>query len=84
MWQAEADTELTLFASPATAVGQKALALAKRCYSTVHGKILFVCVFVLVPWSGQNGLVKSRTSVVVADLLISNHLSPVKLAFQST
>ena len=36
MWQAEAETELTLSASPATAVGQKALALAKRRYSTVH------------------------------------------------
>ena len=36
MWQAEADTELTLSASPTTAVGQKALALAKRRYSTVH------------------------------------------------
>ena len=38
MWQAEADTELTLSASPttATAVGQKALALAKRRYSTVR------------------------------------------------
>ena len=35
MWQAEADTELTLSASPTTAVGQKALALAKRGYSTV-------------------------------------------------
>ena len=34
-WQAEADTELTLSASPTTAVGQKALALAKRRYSTV-------------------------------------------------
>ena len=33
MWQAEADTELTLSASPTTAVGQKALALAKRRYS---------------------------------------------------
>ena len=32
MWQAEADTELTLSASPTTAVGQKALALAKRRY----------------------------------------------------
>ena len=35
MWQAEADTELTLSASPTTAVGQKVLALAKRRYSTV-------------------------------------------------
>ena len=35
MWQAEADTELTLSASPTTAMGQKALALAKRRYSTV-------------------------------------------------
>ena len=35
MWQAEADTELTLSASPTTAVGQKALALAKTRYSTV-------------------------------------------------
>ena len=35
MWQAEADTEVTLSASPTTAVGQKALALAKRRYSTV-------------------------------------------------
>ena len=33
MWQAEADTELTLSASPTTAVGQKALSLAKRRYS---------------------------------------------------
>ena len=36
MWQAEADTELTLSASPTTEVGQKALALAKRRYSTVY------------------------------------------------
>ena len=36
MWQAEADTEMTLSASPTTAVGQKALALAKRRYSTVE------------------------------------------------
>ena len=36
MWHAEADTELTLSASPITAVGQKTLALAKRHYSTVH------------------------------------------------
>ena len=35
LWRAEADTELTLSASPTTAVGQKALALAKRRYSTV-------------------------------------------------
>ena len=35
MWQAEADKELTLSASPTTAVGQKALARAKRRYSTV-------------------------------------------------
>ena len=31
MWQAEADTELTLFASPATAVGQILLTMAKFC-----------------------------------------------------
>ena len=36
MWQAEADRELTLSASPTTAVGQKALAMAKRRYSTVR------------------------------------------------
>ena len=41
MWQAEADTELTLSASPTTAVGQKALALAKRRYSTVHRQTIF-------------------------------------------
>ena len=35
MWQAEADTELKLSASPTKEVGQKALALAKRRYSTV-------------------------------------------------
>ena len=35
MWQAEADTELTLSASPTTVACQKALALAKRRYSTV-------------------------------------------------
>ena len=35
MWQAEADTELTLSASPTTAVGQKVLALTNRRYSTV-------------------------------------------------
>ena len=39
MWQAEADTELTLSASPTTAVGQKALALAKRRYSTVLRRV---------------------------------------------
>ena len=39
MLQAEADAELTLSASPTTAVGQKALALAKRRYSTVCIKI---------------------------------------------
>ena len=31
MWQAEADTELTLSASPATAVGQILLIMAKFC-----------------------------------------------------
>ena len=31
MWQAEADTELTLSASPATAVGQILLTIAKFC-----------------------------------------------------
>ena len=36
MWQTEADTDLTLSASPTTAVGQKALALAKKRYSTVQ------------------------------------------------
>ena len=30
MWQAEADTELTLSASLTTAVGQKALSMAKK------------------------------------------------------
>ena len=35
MWQAEADKELTLSASPATAVGEKTLTLANRRYSTV-------------------------------------------------
>ena len=35
MWQAEADTELTLSASPATAVGQLTLTLANWRYSTV-------------------------------------------------
>ena len=35
MWQAEADIELTLSAPPVTAVGQKALALAKKALS--HG-----------------------------------------------
>ena len=36
MWQPEADTELTLSASPITAMGQKALAMAKSRYSTVQ------------------------------------------------
>ena len=35
MWQAEAVKELTLSASPATAVGEQTLTLANRCYSTV-------------------------------------------------
>ena len=35
MWQAEADTKLTLSALPATVVGQILLTLAKFCYSTV-------------------------------------------------
>ena len=44
MWQAEADTQLTLSASPTTAVGQKALALASIVYTSpgqkalLHGK----------------------------------------------
>ena len=33
LWQAEADRELTLSASPTAVVGEKALALAKRRYS---------------------------------------------------
>ena len=37
MWQAEADTkQLTLYASPATAVGQILLTLAKFCWYTVR------------------------------------------------
>ena len=44
MWQAEADTELALSASPTTAVGHKALALAKRRYSTVLGFCRGKCV----------------------------------------
>ena len=35
MWQAEADKELTLSASPATAVGHLALTLVNRLYSTL-------------------------------------------------
>jgi len=35
MWQAEADTEMTLSASPVTAVGQLTLTLANWRYSTV-------------------------------------------------
>ena len=35
LWQADADIDMTLSASPTTAVGQKALALAKRRFSTV-------------------------------------------------
>ena len=35
MWQAEADTEVTLSALPATAVGQILLTMAKFCYYTV-------------------------------------------------
>ena len=35
MWQAEADNELTLSASPATAVGQILLTMAKFCTNTV-------------------------------------------------
>ena len=35
MWQAEADTELTMSASPATAVGQLTLTIAKWSYCTV-------------------------------------------------
>ena len=41
MWQAEADKELTLSALPTTAVAQKALALAKRRYSTVGSSVSF-------------------------------------------
>ena len=36
MWQAKADTELTLSALPATAVGQILLTMAKFCYNTVY------------------------------------------------
>ena len=47
MWQAEADTELTLSASPTTAVGQKALALAKRRYSTVLAYVFVIRLFLI-------------------------------------
>ena len=36
MWQAEAETGLTLFAWPATQVGQSKLNLANLGYKTVH------------------------------------------------
>ena len=47
MWQAEANTELTLSASPTTAVGQKALALAKRRYSTVLAYVFVIRLFLI-------------------------------------
>ena len=40
MWQAEAVKELTLSASPATAVGEQTLTLANRRYSTVRISLL--------------------------------------------
>ena len=57
MWQAEADTELTLFTSPTTAVGQKALALAKRCYSTVVDLLEFGGVLGFPLYFLENSLV---------------------------
>ena len=42
MWQTEADTELTLSASPATAVGQILLTMAKFCYNTVIAQCFLV------------------------------------------
>ena len=50
MWQAETDTELILSASATTAVGQKALALAKRRYSTVSPVWILSC-FLRLPKS---------------------------------
>ena len=41
MWQAEADTELTLSAWPVTAVGQLTLTLANGRYSTVVDLFFF-------------------------------------------
>ena len=40
IWQAEAYKELTLSASPTTAVGQKALTLPERRYSMVLNSVL--------------------------------------------
>ena len=55
MWQAEADTELTLSASPTTAVGQKALVLARRRYSTVGQiQVTMNLIGFLLLFSGQH------------------------------
>ena len=42
MWQAEAVKELTLSASPATAVGEQTLTLANRRYSTVYQNLKLI------------------------------------------
>ena len=49
MWQAEADTELTLSASPATAVGQLTLNLVNWRYSTVDLFDIFYEILIFLP-----------------------------------
>ena len=53
MWQAEADTELTLSASPATAVGQMLLTMAKFCYNTVETAYFYFSFLFAVDSSGE-------------------------------
>ena len=55
MWQAEADTELTLSASPATAVGQLTLTLANWRYSTVLQLVNFSFPLVFRTFLGRFG-----------------------------
>ena len=50
MWQAEADTELTLSALPATAVGQLKLTLANWRYSTVIHNPYMSQIFTKLLW----------------------------------
>ena len=58
MWQAEADRELTLSASPATAVGQLTLTLA-------NWRIVLVRNAILIPLMMQIDVLKLYTHLLV-------------------
>ena len=66
MWQAEADSELTLSALPATAVGQIVLTMAKFC-QYVHGnaELKTILSYIVSKKSQQRMIFKSHVHIIL-------------------